>query len=159
MYILEIKTNKLVKCQIHSPTRDLIPRKKDGWSFNWLDVYKRNSKSVFALKEETSQTIQGMLQLVNDGGMLVMELLEIAPQNIGASKKYDNVAGCLIAFSCRESLKLDTAYKGFLTFVSKTELISLYKQKYLATQTIGNRMYIDPSSGKKLINKYLANHE
>jgi len=91
--------------------------------------------------------------------MLVMELIEVAPFNIGTNKMYDNVAGCLIAYACRESLKLETAYKGYLTFVSKTELINLYKEKYFATQTIGNRMYIDPLSGENLINTYLKNHE
>ncbi len=74
---------------------------------------------------------------------------------IGPQKKFDHVAGCLIAFGCRESLKLNNAYKGYLTFVSKSKLVELYKDKYLATQTIGTRMYIDPMSGEELINKYL----
>ena len=69
--------------------------------------------------------------------------------------KYNNVAGCLIAFGCRESLKLNSAYKGYLTFVSKSSLVELYKTKYYATQTLGTRMYIDPASGEKLINTYL----
>ena len=65
------------------------------------------------------------------------------------------VAGCLIAFGCREALKLKNAYKGYLTFVSKTSLIEWYSTKYYATQTLGTRMYIDPISGEKLISKYL----
>jgi hypothetical protein len=159
LYILETKTKKFVKSQILNPTKDLVPRRKEGWSFNWLYVYKKDSRSIFALKEENKETIHGMLHLINDGGMLVMELIEVAPFNIGTNKMYDNVAGCLIAYACRESLKLETAYKGYLTFVSKTELINLYKEKYFATQTIGNRMYIDPLSGENLINTYLKNHE
>jgi len=159
LYILESKTNKLVKSQILNPTKDLVPRKKEGWSFNWLNVHKKDAQSIFALKEENKEIVHGMLHLINDGGMLVMELIEVAPFNIGSNKMYDNVAGSLIAYACRKSLKLETAYKGYLTFVSKTELINLYKDKYFATQTIGNRMYIDPLSGEKLINNYLENHE
>jgi len=159
LYILETKTNKLIKSQILNPAKDLVPRKKESWSFNWLDVHKKDAQSIFALKEENKETVHGMLYLISDGGMLVMELIELAPFNIGSNKMYDNVAGCLIAYACRKSLKLETAYKGYLTFVSKTELINLYKEKYFATQTIGNRMYIDPLSGEKLINNYLENHE
>ena len=87
--------------------------------------------------------------------MLVMELIELAPFNIGSKKQFINVAGCLIAFGCKEALKLNSAYKGYLTFVSKSSLVQLYKTKYYATQTLGSRMYIDPLSGEKLINTYL----
>lgn len=88
--------------------------------------------------------------------MLIMELLEIAPHNIGSkSKKYDYVAGCLIAFACRKSFQIVGDYKGFLTFVSKTELIEWYIAKYGATLTLGQRMYIDSDVGLVLIDKYL----
>lgn len=86
-----------------------------------------------------------------------MELIELAPFNIGLKREYKNVAGCLIAYACKESLKLETAYKGYLTFVSKSTLVEWYKTKYYATQTIGTRMYIDPLSGEKLIETYLNN--
>ncbi len=51
--------------------------------------------------------------------MLIMDLLEIATHNIGKTKKYDDVAACLIAFACRESFTLEGNYKGYLSFVSK----------------------------------------
>lgn len=46
-----------------------------------------------------------------------MAYIEIAPHNKGEKKKYDLVAGCLIAFACRLSFihgKGD--YKGWLAF-------------------------------------------
>ena len=46
-------------------------------------------------------------------------------------------------------------YKGYLDFVSKTALIGLYRDKYYAQSTIGQKMYIDPIGGKKLIEEYL----
>ena len=88
--------------------------------------------------------------------MLVMEVLEIAPHNVGReNKKYDYVVGCLIAFACRESFKLESEYRGFLTFVSKTNLIEWYKKKYKAEQGLGQRMFISAENGLKLINEYL----
>ena len=135
--------------------KHLIPFKKDGWTFNWSKAYKINATSIYGLKELSTDKIHGLVQLIENDGMLIMELIELAPCNIGSDKEYENVAGCLIAFGCREALKLNTAYKGFLTFVSKTSLVDLYRTKYHATQTLGTRMYIDPMSGEMLINKYL----
>lgn len=153
--IFNIVDKKWVDCNIIPLQKPLAPKKKDGWAFDWLKAYKADSKSIYCLTENLSNRIHGLIQLIEDDGMLIMELIEIAPFNIGSNKEFENVAGCLIAFGCRESLKLNTPYKGYLTFVSKTSLVELYKTKYLATQTLGTRMYIDPISGETLINKYL----
>ena len=158
MYILRIHDNIKVKCAIVQIDKNSVPKKKDGWMFNWLKAYRKSPNSIFMLVEEESRKQHGLIQLIQDDGMLVMNLIELAPFNYGSNKAHKNVAGCLIAFGCKESLKLNTAYKGYLTFISKTELIALYKTKYYATQTIGARMYIDPISGELLINEYL-NHD
>ncbi len=86
-----------------------------------------------------------------------MNLIELAPHNIGKeSKRYEFVAGCLIAFGCYESFKLETNYKGFLTFETKTKLRAWYKKKYYAEDAMGNKMFIWPEDGIKLINEYLT---
>ncbi len=136
-------------------TKEKTPNKKDGWNFNWRQAIRERPKTIFVLIEKNSNKLHGLIQLINDDGMLIMELIEIAPFNIGLRKENERVAGCLVAFGCRESLKLDSSYKGYLTFVSKTSLIDLYRTRYYATQTLGQRMYIDPISGEKLINEYL----
>lgn len=105
---------------------------------------------------EPNPSIEGALQLKIENEMLIMSVLEIAPHNVGQkNKKYDYVAGCLIAFACRESFKLESAYKGFLTFMSKTSLIKWYSEKYGASLGLWQRMYIDSEEGMKLINEYL----
>ncbi len=89
--------------------------------------------------------------------MLYMNNIEVAPHNLGSDGKYDNVAGCLIAFGCLKSFELGkNTYKGYLTFESKTELIPLYQDKYGATLAMGQRMFIDPDTGLGLIDKYLT---
>jgi hypothetical protein len=63
----------------------------------------------------------------------------------------------LIAFACKKSFELGKGhYLGFLSFDSKTELISLYQDKYGATWAMGQKMFIGPANGKKLMEKYLG---
>lgn len=88
--------------------------------------------------------------------MLYMNNIEVAPQNYGSEGKYENIAGCLIAYACLKSIELGQKYyKGYLTFESKTKLIPLYEKKYKATLATGQRMFIEPKAGLELIEKYL----
>jgi hypothetical protein len=157
VYILDNLNKKLVKAEIVPMNMQSIPLKKDGWSFNWRKLIKENLGQVFILRTvDSPQNIEGALYLKVEHEMLIMEALELAPQNIGSSKKrYDYIAGCLIAFACRESFKISGNYKGFLTFVSKTDLIAWYSEKYGAELALGQRMFIDWENGEKLIKKYL----
>jgi len=85
-----------------------------------------------------------------------MNDIEVAPHNYGQKGKYDNVAGCLIAFACKESFeKGRNDYRGFLSFDSKTQLIEFYAKKYGATVARGSKMFIAPKEGKELMSKYL----
>lgn len=155
-YIYDLGNKKLIEAEI-VPATGKMPLKKDGWNFDWNKLIKeKNTKTyVLKLKNET-QNVEGILQLRLENDMLIMDVIEIAPHNIGSSnKKFDYVAGCLIAFACRESFKIEGNYKGFLTFISKTSLIDWYKSKYGATQALGQRMFIDDSMGMELIEKYL----
>lgn len=155
MYIHELNTKRKVECSIELMKEHKTPRKRNGWLFNWAKALRENPESTFVLISKREKLIQGAIQISYDEGMLIMEILELAPHNIGKQKKFKNVAGCLIAFACREAIKLNSAYKGYVTFLSKTELINWYKEKYFATQAMGQRMYIDPINGQKLIKNYI----
>ena len=156
-YILDKINEKFVKAEILPMNKKSIPLKKDGWNFNWHQFLKESTGQAFILRTvDSPQNIEGALFLKVEYEMLIMEVLELAPQNIGrANKRYDYVAGCLIAFACRESFKIEGTYKGFLTFMSKTNLISWYAEKYGAELALGQRMFIDWENGEKLIEKYL----
>ena len=157
VYILDVQKDQLVKAEIVVPEPNEIPLKKDGWNFNWRKLSKEKNSKVFILRTiGRNPSVQGALQLKIENEMLIMNVLEIAPHNIGRkNKKYDYVAGCLIAFACKESFKLKSTYKGFLTFMAKTSLINWYSKKYGASIGLGQRMYIDSENGLKLINEYL----
>ena len=155
VYILDKINGKLIRSEIVSVDKNKLPLKKEGWNFNWRQLFEEGK--VFILRTLNSvDKIEGALCLKVVHEMLVMETLELAPHNIGQkNKRYDYVAGCLIAFGCRESFKIQGDYKGFLTFVSKTHLIKWYTEKYGAELALGQRMFIDWENGEKLIEKYL----
>tara|TARA_R110001583_G_scaffold181997_2_gene339543 strand:- start:3 stop:479 length:477 start_codon:yes stop_codon:yes gene_type:complete len=155
-YIYDLGNNKLIEVEIVLASGKM-PLKKDGWKFDWNKLIKEKNTKTYVLRLKSDpQSVEGLLQLRIENDMLIMDVIEIAPHNFSSSnKKFDYVAGCLIAFACRESFKIEGNYKGFLTFTSKTNLIEWYKKKYGATQALGQRMYIDDSIGLKLIEKYL----
>ena len=157
MYILDNQTNSHVEAEIVIGKLKDMPSEKDGWNFNWRSIFKRKGTETYVLRLKSNPTsIQGVLHLRIEGGMLIMDLVEISPDNLGRGKKrYSYVAGCLIAYACRESFKLDNNYQGFLTFESKTKLINWYIKHYNAQLAIGQKMFIEPADGKKLIEKYL----
>jgi len=154
VYILDTINGDLVKAEI--VRMDVPPLKKDGWNFNWRQIKKEDPCQTFILQTvDTPHVIQGAIKLKVEYKMLVMDAVEVAPHNFGRNKRYDYVAGCLIAFACRESFKIEGPYKGFLSFVSKTALMRWYIDKYGAEVALGQRMYIDFEAGKILIEKYL----
>lgn len=157
VYILDNQINALVEAEIIKGTFKDMPLKKEGWNFNWRSVIKGKGTETYILRLKSNpESIQGVLHLKKQAGMLIMDLVEVSPQNIGQKeKRYKYVAGCLIAFACRESFKLDSNYKGFLSFESKTNLISWYQEHYFAKIAMGQKMYIEPDDGEKLINTYL----
>lgn len=136
-----------------------FPLKKDGWNFNWRSLAKVEGSEIFKIAlEDSPKEIQGILMLtIFNDEMLFMNNVEIAPHNIGKNKKYENTAGILLAFACKESFEKGKGnYQGFLSFDSKTELIELYRKKYGATSAMGHKMFFDPEAGKVLMKKYLG---
>ena len=156
--ILETKTKKKIDAEIVEALFQDMPMKKYGWQFTWRTLFNTEGAEFYklTLKDKTS-TVQGILMFsIMYEEMLYMNNIEIAPHNLGSEGQYDNVAGCLIAFACLKSFELGkNTYKGYLTFDSKTKLIPVYKEKYGAINSMGQRMFIDPMQGLQLIEKYL----
>ncbi len=90
-----------------------------------------------------------------------MAFVEVAPHNKGNNKRYERVAGCLIAFACRQSFI--KGKEGYLAFDVQEEekeneikLMELYSQKYSAVRIDSSTtMIILPEGSEKLINEYL----
>ena len=90
-----------------------------------------------------------------------MAFVEVAPHNRGDEKKYERVAGCLIAFAWRQSFI--KGKEGYLAFDVKEEkkkdeikLMELYSQKYGAARLENTTtMIILPEGSEKLIREFL----
>lgn len=130
-------------------------------SFNW-NAYK--NKEVYKLRLTSEETILGLMCLIDHPGeginAVEIELLEVDASNRRGRKKLAHIAGCLIAFACRESFK--RGYEGWVFLIPKTYLIEHYPSKYGFTYVpikTPDRpegfMELNTSSSLKLIKKYL----
>lgn len=127
--------------------------KKDKWNFDWKSELKDNAKEVYKLTiVNNPDIIQGLISLTIEKDHVFINLLENAPFNIGKQKLYEGVAGNLIAFACK--LSFQRGNDGFVTFISKTNLIEHY-EKTLGAYRFGRaKMIIPTESAKVLVEKY-----
>lgn len=134
--------------------------KKRFNSFNW-DAYK--AKEIYKLRLAEDDTILGIMCLADHPGngfnAIEIELLEVSVENRGKAKKMVNIAGCLIAFACREAFK--RGYEGWVFLVPKTNLIVHYQAQYGFTHIpIKSRpeglMELNTNGSQKLIKKYIG---
>jgi hypothetical protein len=101
-----------------------------------------------------SRVIHGVMPLFNLRNIITMNNLHPFIVNF-----YIHVAGCLIAFACRESFK--RGYQGWVFLVPKTYLLQHYPEKYGFThvpiKTWGPEGFMESNTGNssKLIKKYL----
>ncbi|MBI5914404.1 MAG: hypothetical protein HY842_03445 [Bacteroidetes bacterium] len=155
-------SGNLIAAEIKAARLADMPLKKDGWQFNWRELCKKSGATFFKLTlENSAQKVEGMLMLtLQDGGMLYMDCLEVAPKNYGSKGQLDFVAGCLLAYACKLSKEIGKPpYDGYLSFESKTVLIEMYQKKYGATWAMGQRMFFSPAAGIKLMELFLQSSE
>jgi len=127
--------------------------KKEGWLFDWKAEFKKPDRDVYKLTIVNNQTvIQGLISLSVNIDSVYMHLIESAPFNKGKDKVYVGVPGNLVAFACK--LSFQRGFQGYLSFLSKTNLINHYERTLGAAHIGGNLMIINTISALRLINKY-----
>jgi hypothetical protein len=127
--------------------------KKEGWLFDWKGEFKKPDRDVYKLTIVNNQSvIQGLISLSVKTDHVYMHLIESAPFNKGKDKVYAGVPGNLVAFACK--LSFQRGFEGYLSFLSKTNLINHYEKTLGASPAGGNLMIINTISALKLINKY-----
>ena len=106
--------------------------KKDKTRFNSFNWNAYRNKEVYKLRLTADETILGIMCLVDHPGdginAIEIELLEVGADNRRGKKKLAHIAGCLIAFACRESFK--RGYEGWVFLIPKTYLVEHYPAKY-----------------------------
>ena len=127
--------------------------KKNGWNFNWRTEQKDLSREVYKLTiVNNPNVIQGLISLTVEIDHIFINLLESAPFNIGKGKLYEGVAGNLVAYACK--LSFQKGFDGFVAFTAKTRLIEHYEKTLGAYHFMNQRMIINTSASKKLVEKY-----
>ncbi|WP_119079832.1 N-acetyltransferase [Chitinophaga alhagiae] len=120
--------------------------------FDWKQV--RNSCRLFKLVLEETGELLGLMALADhpEEKRVEIQLLAVSCENKGKEKMYEGVAGCLMAYACREALglyELDAA----VSLTPKTVLKEHYMQKY-GMQDAGRQLYVEKGTLKNLLLKY-----
>lgn len=164
--IIECKTKVEVKSTIALVTKnkDRLPSIHDGWRFNFSKHSKGKDYETYTLTTDRSpEIIEGCLIInTNTPYQVYMAFVEVAPHNMGNNKIYDRVAGCLIAFACRQSfIRGKEDYLAFDVMeeekANKIKSMNLYSKKYHAVKLADTdtTMIIIPEGSEKLINEFL----
>jgi hypothetical protein len=133
--------------------KDLKQLRKSDWLFDWKAEDKNKDKQIYKLVIIGNPTIlQGLISVQDKGDHIFMHLIESNIFNRGAKKVYLGVPGNLVAFACK--LSFNKGYGGYLSFESKTKLISHYQETLGAELLFGNVMAIDTKAATKLVNQY-----
>jgi len=147
------KNKKVRKAEIIEVSK-LDLKKLKNWKFNWFDLYNNKNSKIFQLKTEE---IEGLIKIeFIEPDFFELKNIEVSPSNFGSRGRFMNVAQLLISYGCLLSFELNKGpYQGYLTFVSKGELIDYYIKEYGAELAFRERMFISPNEGIKLIKKHL----
>jgi hypothetical protein len=165
--ILAVNSGNEIDALIREGKVKEMPSMQDGWRFNFNKQLKqlKDAKGYILLTNEGSLVVEGCMifQLI-DKKEPYLSMIEVAPHNRSAEKRYDWVAGCLIAYAFMQSvLQGQGVYNAFLQLdvleqdpENERKLMSLYSRKYHAKR-IGKTttMVIADEDGERLKEKYL----
>ena len=129
-----------------------------NWLFDWSKTEKKAYK-ILALYVEGDNRIQGAISIrENPQNMSIeIDIVESAPFNSSYNKKvkdkeYNEVGICLFTEVCKRSF--DLGYDGYVEFIAKSNLVKYYMDNMRAIPIDTQRMYINSSGAKWLMEKY-----
>ncbi|MHA8065777.1 hypothetical protein V7S76_03745 [Aquirufa sp. ROCK2-A2] len=152
MDIVIIKTGepkKIVVEQLQDSDYKKITKSK--YHFNWKN---QKEHDVYKLRLVESEEILGLMSLkvyINELRIEIV-LLACSIENTGKDKIFDRIAGNLIAFACREAIKL-FGVDACVSLIPKTELKKYYMSQY-GMLDAGRQIYLASNSLFNLLNKY-----
>jgi hypothetical protein len=164
--ILKVATDEEVAALIKKGKVAEMPSIQQDWRFNFDKELKKlkNATGYLLVTEDTPEIIEGcMIFQLRDKKEPYIAFVEVAPQNKKDKKKYDRVAGCLIAYAYQLSLIEGWEhFKGYLQFdvmeqdeEDEKKLMSVYSSKYHAKRIGDTTMVIVDEDGDALIAEYL----
>lgn len=128
----------------------LLTRKR--YFFDWRKL--KTKAVIYKLQAVGDDEILGVLALIEYDAELRIEikLLAVAKENVGSTKRYAGIAGCLIAFACRRSVLKYGAF-ACVSLVPKTNLVKHYIQEYNMKHA-GWQLFLDGIELQQILRKY-----
>jgi hypothetical protein len=126
--------------------------KMKQFAFNWKKlkgVYK-----VFKLSLDGEILGLIALNIVEPEERIEIILLAVSVENSGKEKKWDRVAGTLIAFACKEAVKNYNWEFPCVSLIPKTEIKAHYIKKYGMLDG-GRQLYLEDFPLHEIIKEYL----
>ena len=155
-YLKRLSDNVTVKATI----KEIKYSKSEfkNWLFDWSKTEKKGYK-ILALYVEGDNRIQGAISIrENPQNMSIeIDIVESAPFNSSYNKKvkdkeYNEVGICLFTEVCKRSF--ENGYDGYVEFIAKSNLVKYYMDNMRAIPIDTQRMYINSSGAKWLMEKY-----
>ena len=131
---------------------DKIVISKDFHVFKW-DELRQNNGEIFKLAKGAN--ILGLLQFFHEKKIFnIIELskLESSRENVGSNKRYDKIAGCLIAFTCFQSL---TKFTGEVFIFCTKKTRDIYLNSYGMQPWDDYYVKSDKKNSIRLVAEYL----
>lgn len=150
MYVIEISNN-----QKHTVDIELLAEKdyksitKARYYFNW-----KTEKEYSVYKLVCKGEILGLMSCIDVVGdkRIEINLLAVSKENRGSGKIYERIAGTLIGFACRETMKR-YGIEGCVSLVPKTELKQHYIKEY-GMLVAGRRLFLEGGPLLNIIKEY-----
>ena len=129
MYVIHAESGRKLEATISRLDAKEIARinKTKRFDFNWN---KEKAYEVYKLTAEGADGPLGLMSLADRREDIAVEirLLASSMENVGDGKKYKRIAGCMIAFACRQAFI--AKYGGYVCLKPKTELENHYREFY-----------------------------
>jgi hypothetical protein len=156
MKIIHLATSTVIDalvCEVQVSELTKI-RQEAAFSFDW--VIERNKLLYKITPKAEEDNILGLISMTDYPRELRIhiDLLELSKHQVGKSKTYDNLAGCLLAQAC--ALSFMKGYGGFVSLLPKTSLSALYQQKY-GFKPYGKYLALELEQAQIIIDKYKGN--
>lgn len=153
MYIFEVSSgiSKKAVISLVEPA-DFTCLTRTRYFFTWKSL--KQKATIYKLQIEDEEDILGVMALVDypTEKRIEIKLLANSIENQGKNKKYDRIAGCLITYACRLSIK-KYMEDACVSLIPKTELLHHYKQKYYMIYG-GWQLYLEGEALLKLIKEF-----
>ena len=153
----ETETGKIFQTIFSLATsEDLNGLKEKGWLFDWEDDALKPT-NIYKLLIKGDDTIQGLVAAEVVRGAVYVHIVETAPHNRSANKKYNGVGGHLFAIAMK--LSFANGFEGYIYFDAKNmELVNHYAKMLgatrLPTRIHDYRMEVLEEEAQKIIEKY-----